>query len=79
MKQIVTIHGHFGKCYLPLVYILLPNKEEVSYRKALQEVKKLSVSMGTTRLQGLSEMIVTCLNGCTAFHTLQNLVCYIAN
>ena len=39
--QVVTIHAQFQQTHhmLPCVYILLPNKEEASYRRAFREVK----------------------------------------
>lgn len=41
-KQIFTIHGCVGKKFLPYVHMLLPNKAEKSYRKALRLLKRFA-------------------------------------
>jgi hypothetical protein len=38
--QLFTIHGLENEHYVPLVFILLPNKDEKSYKCALQCIKE---------------------------------------
>lgn len=39
--QIYTIHGLYNKKIVPLVYVLLPNKNQDTYRQMLQVLKRL--------------------------------------
>lgn len=43
--QLYTIHGIIDSKILPLIYLLLPNKKQVTYFTAFNEVKKLSANL----------------------------------
>ena len=44
--QLYTIHGYYGGHYVPLVYVLLPNKQERAYQQILDILKQQCLTMG---------------------------------
>ncbi|OXU17570.1 hypothetical protein TSAR_012880 [Trichomalopsis sarcophagae] len=48
--QIYTIHGLYENTCLPLVYFLLTRKDEETYRRVLQELKKLRKDLNPKKI-----------------------------
>ena len=44
--QLYTIHRHCGGHYVPLVYVLLPNKQEGAYQQILDIPKQQCLTVG---------------------------------
>ena len=43
VKQLVTIHAMINRMWYPIIYALLPNKMEATYRALLKEIKNIQV------------------------------------
>ena len=49
--QLYTVHGKVGEIVVPLIYILLPNKQRVTYVRSLRHLKECILSFGNVSLR----------------------------